>query len=57
METAKIPKPKWNKTCERNSGHTCDEWGMEEKKLPRVFIILHCFVGLELSFYNFIFSN
>jgi len=28
METAKLPKPKWNKICERNSGHTCNEWGM-----------------------------
>ncbi len=38
METAKLPKPKWNEICERNSGHTCNEWGMDEKKIPRTFV-------------------
>jgi len=35
METTKISKPKWNKPCERNSDHTCNEWGMEEEKTPK----------------------
>ena len=38
MDTAKLSKPKWDKICERNSGHTCNEWGVREEKLPRIFV-------------------
>ena len=32
METANIPKFKWGEISELNSGHTPNEWGMEQKK-------------------------
>jgi hypothetical protein len=33
METTKISKLKWSKTCERNPGHTCSECNVNEKPL------------------------
>jgi hypothetical protein len=32
METANLPKFKWNELSELNFGHTVDEWGMQKKK-------------------------
>lgn len=35
METAKVPKFKWGEISELNSGHTPNEWGMEQKAKPK----------------------
>jgi hypothetical protein len=32
METAKIPKFKWDEISDQNSGHTPDEWGIKKIK-------------------------
>jgi len=32
METAKLPKFKWDELSEHNSGHTPSEWGLQKKK-------------------------
>lgn len=32
METAKIPKFKWGEISELNSGHTPNEWGMQQSE-------------------------
>jgi len=32
MDTAKLPKFKWNELSELNSGHTENEWGAQKKK-------------------------
>jgi len=39
METAKLPKFKWDKTFEHNSGHAPSEWGFPKKKSgPKIFV-------------------
>jgi len=39
METAKLPKFKWNELSEQNSGHTPDEWGKKKKESgPKTFV-------------------
>ena len=39
METAKLPKFKWDELSELNSGHTENEWGLQKKKsAPRTFV-------------------
>ena len=39
MKTAKIPKFRWGEISELNSGHTQNEWGMEEKEsVPRTIV-------------------
>jgi len=39
METAKLPKFKWDELSELNSGHTENEWGLQKKKsTPRTFV-------------------
>jgi hypothetical protein len=35
METAVVPKFKWETIDERNSGHTKDEWGIQ-KDIPKI---------------------
>ena len=38
METAKLPKFKWDELSELNSGHTENEWGLKKKKsAPKTF--------------------
>ncbi len=32
MKTVRLPKFDWNKIDERNSGHTKNEWGMQDEK-------------------------
>ena len=39
METAKLPKFKWNELSEQNSGHTPNEWGEKKKEsIPKTFV-------------------
>ena len=39
METAKLPKFKWDEISEHNSGHTPSEWGFQKKKSgPKTFV-------------------
>jgi len=39
METTKLPKFKWGELSELNSGHTENEWGLQQKKsAPRTFV-------------------
>jgi len=40
METAKIPKFKWGEISEYNSGHTPNEWGMEQKIKPKKRVVV-----------------
>ena len=40
VETANISKFKWGEISEHNSGHTPNEWGMEEKIKPKKRIII-----------------
>ncbi|MFQ5781553.1 MAG: hypothetical protein ACE5GR_00690 [Nitrosopumilus sp.] len=44
MESAKLPKFKWNEISELNSGHTPDEWGIQMKKTS-----LRTFVAYTIS--------
>jgi len=38
METANLPKFKWDEVSELNSGHTVDEWGSQKKHAPKTMI-------------------
>ena len=39
MESAKLPKFKWDELSEFNSGHTENEWGKKTKKSdPMIFV-------------------
>jgi hypothetical protein len=40
METARVPPFKWGEISEHNSGHTPNEWGMEQKIKPKKRIII-----------------
>ncbi len=40
METAKVSKFKWGEISELNSGHTSNEWGMEQKAKPKQTTII-----------------
>jgi len=38
MESAKLPKFKWDEVSELNSGHTSDEWGVRKLNLPKSIV-------------------
>jgi len=39
MDTAKLPKFRWEEISELNSGHTPEEWGMRKKEsVPITFV-------------------
>lgn len=40
MDTAKVTKFRWGEISELNSGHTANEWGMEQKVKPKQTTII-----------------
>ncbi len=50
MKTVRLPKCDWNRIDERNSGHTKNEWGMQdEKKSSKVQVIEAYTVSWDLE--------
>ena len=39
MNTAILPKFNWEKSSDKNSGHTSDEWGLKKNtSLPKIYV-------------------
>ena len=50
MKTVRLPKCDWNRIDERNSGHTKNEWGMQDgKKESEVRVIEAYTVSWDLE--------
>jgi hypothetical protein len=47
METAKLPKFKWDELSEQNSGHTENEWGLQKKE-PHIVTLVSYTVSWDV---------